>query len=60
MHWLVWWNGKGFGAARSIDAMDKDAVATFAYTIMLNREEVEGMIGKVWSRTREHPGASMP
>jgi len=36
MDWLVCWNGKSFDAARSNEAADENAVATFAYRIMLN------------------------
>jgi hypothetical protein len=42
MDWLVCWNGKSFGAARSSEAADENAVATFAYRIML---DVRGLRG---------------
>jgi hypothetical protein len=36
MDWLVCWNGKNFDAARSSEAANESALATFAYRIMLN------------------------
>jgi hypothetical protein len=40
--WLVDWNGKSFDAARSNEAAGKNAVATFAYEIMLNMNGLRG------------------
>ena len=42
MDWLVCWNGKSFDAARSNEAADENAVATFAYRIMLNVRGLQG------------------
>lgn len=42
MDWLVYWNGKSFDAARSNEAADENAVATFAYRIMLNINGLRG------------------
>jgi hypothetical protein len=42
MNWLVCWNGKSFDSARSNEAADDNAVATFAYRIMLNVRGLQG------------------
>lgn len=42
LDWLVYWNGKSFDAARSNEAADENAVATFAYRIMLNVRGLQG------------------
>jgi hypothetical protein len=42
MNWLVWWNGKSLDAGRSNEAADDNAVATFAYRIMLNVRGLQG------------------
>jgi hypothetical protein len=42
MDWFVCWNGKTFDAARSNEAADENAVATFAYRIMLNVRGLQG------------------
>jgi len=42
MDWLVYWNGKSFDAARSNEAVGENAVATFAYRMMLNMNGLRG------------------
>ena len=42
MTWSVCWNGKSFDAARSNEAAGENAVATFAYRIMLNVKGLRG------------------
>jgi hypothetical protein len=42
MGWLVCWSGKSFDAAGSNEAADENAVATFAYTIILNVRGLQG------------------
>jgi len=39
---LVCWNGKSIDAARSHEAVDENAVATFAYKMMLNLRGLQG------------------
>jgi hypothetical protein len=39
---LVDWNGKSFDAACSKETADENAVATFAYEIMLNMNGLRG------------------
>ena len=42
MNWVVCWNGESLNTARSNEATDENAVATFAYRIMLNVRVLQG------------------
>jgi len=54
---VVEWDGRSFDAARSKAAPGENAVATFAYSIMLNMNGLRESEHETWPSLREHPGA---